>query len=178
MSVLLNRSVARDWVDLGGGVHVHMRPATALDEELAQARAKTVIRQLIEAGDTLQTYGLDEVVPGDVFAKGVSEESLGAGIVFYAAELATRLVSAWRGVELEPGVEAQLTLANLGRLMAERPAPGSASFAHTFIVKASARVALGRDEGNGSAAAPNGTGTAAQTIAADATKTTTPAPSD
>jgi len=174
MALRLGAKAKPQWREFPGGVRLKMRPATGLDEELARGAAVAAARAIVEAGDTLGRYGLDSLTTPDIIEGGNASELLGYGTTLFAAELAERVVTEWDGIVGDDDTPLELTLANLGMLMAERAEGGMKSYAALFVNAACTKTAAARDEGNVSASAPNGTGALAEPIAADAAKTTSP----
>jgi hypothetical protein len=113
----------RDWVTLvgdpaqGDAVEFHMRPASAMEWELALERAGKAARGLHDADDVRQSYGLDELPPEALVED--TDASIGVATTLQATELAMLVATDWRGFVAENGEPEPFTRRNVALAMSD-----------------------------------------------------------
>lgn len=166
MSLSLNFDWSPRWVSVVSGVEILMRPATSIDAAAASDAAVSLVRAALQGAEALAELGIP--VPG---AGDLAEPSYVLGLTRHlsAVELALRIVTQWKGVELDPGAPADLNKANLAKF-----------FLHSFALNGFERTAYSHlealsAEGKGSPLSPNGSLAGAANTAPAAAGSTSPA---
>lgn len=157
-----SRTITRDGAQIlqVSQIRLLMRPADALDHDLAEHAAKEAVTAFNKNADFLAEYGLDDCGRADLFGEAASV--LGTSGFLFAVELAMLLVTDVQGVLRADGKPLKPDRAGLAELLRNSYAstPG-ATFANKFLALACAPLWQVLEEGNASAAAPNGNGSAA-----------------
>ena len=148
----MGRSLTRKthaWVTIAGSeqtgdkVELYMTPASSLQYELALERAGKAARQLAEAEDMRQAYGLEALPPEAVVEEG--EASLGIATTLQATELALIIATDWRGYTDDDGEAAAFNRRNLALALSDWH--GIQSLAQHFMQIALAPIFKERAEG-------------------------------
>jgi hypothetical protein len=139
---------AVDAIDLPFGVKVTVRPITTPIWHQAQAFASRAILALIEGEEIRDDLGINRDCVPDLDDPDAKE---GFRQLLFAQALARAAIMSWNGVLAEDGTPAKVTPAAINELMLVH------AFAEAFIIRYTARIIRGLDEGNASGPSPNGT---------------------
>jgi hypothetical protein len=155
--LVLRKEAAAVMVPLGGGARLTVRPATDAVYTAAQIAATRTL-EAIRAGEAaMAEAGLDAVAL-------TSDEDLAEGLrqSLFAVEIGVRCVVGWDGIGDEEGRPVGPSRESLLMLLRD-PA-----ISRKLLAAACAPIHARRDEGNASAASPNGAGGAADATAGTA----------
>lgn len=157
MLKLSKEQPAAQRVDLGGGAHAMIRPATSLDVDRARLKIERTLYDVRRGQDThnamLSLFGMETVDEAD----DVTLEALARKMA--TLELALLCLESWEGVGNSEGVPAEVNFENLAILLRDHGI-------YTRIwVALNEQVHRVYEEGNASSASLNGAGQAEEATA-------------